>query len=107
VKSFQNYCRLRENNLESTSDEGESINTSSSPEGKTLFKLIHLAWKNHKDTTKSFFRKLAQVNPEIASELGVLDNEQPKSSFDSFAAKKDKDVVRPSLADTGSGDMES
>jgi hypothetical protein len=108
MKSFRDYFRLRENALVPVEGEEESINPSDNDEGKVLFKLIHLAWKNHNATTKAFFRKLAQVNPEIASELGHLNNDSAEPPTNERPEhQKDKDVVRPTLADTGSGDMDA
>ena len=94
MKSWFEYLKLREN------EESAPINPSDNDEEGALFRLTRLAWKNHRDDTQSFFRKLSVSDPEIASEYERLGDveELPKKKTD-----LDKDQILPSVADTGVG----
>ena len=98
MKSFNEYVKLRE---DEDNQDDDSINPVDSGDGSALFRMIRLAWKSHNNETKSFFRKLAAIDPEIAGEYQRIDDsdlELPRKIKDS-----DKDEIRPPSSDTGPG----
>lgn len=97
MKSWSEYIKFRENSEE---DDTPSLNPSDMDENGALFRMTRLAWKNHRDDTKSFFRKLASVDPELAGEYQRLDdsNDLPRKKND-----LDKEQLCPPVADTGIG----
>ena len=104
MKTWSEYIEFRENlrgDLEKP-DNGDdnvpSLNPSDMGEDSALFKITRLSWKNHRSETQKFFKRLAMMDPDIASEyqrLGDVD-ELPGNGRDS-----DKDEIYPSSADGG------
>ena len=92
MKSFSEYVKLAETHDEKTHDMS------------ALFKIVRLCWINHNSHTRSFFKRMASLNPEIATEYSRLENESQDKELKTDRID-DKEVVVPSLADSQPSDL--
>lgn len=67
----------------------------------TMYRLINLAWQNHRAETKDFFNKLSKKDHYIQQEWEKIEHEA--SRLASAGAEND-DVVMIPASDNGNGD---
>lgn len=95
MKTWSEFVSYRENE-----EDTPPLNPSDMDENGALFRMTRLAWKNHRDETVSFFKKLAITDPELAAEYERLGDVE---ALPNKKSNIDKDEIIPSMADTGVG----
>lgn len=98
MKSFSYYFKYRENMI-GNSEKDAPLNPSDSDEMSVLFKIIRLAWKNHRQDTRAFIKDLARRSPEVAAEFERLN--QDDAVFDRSSSEKEK-LMMPDADKSGS-----
>lgn len=66
-----------------------------------MYRLINLAWENHRGETKSFFNGLAKKDPHVQQEWEKIEREAKR--FSSPSNDSEDEVMVPN-ADSGNGD---
>ena len=70
----------------------------------TMYRLVNLAWQNHRGETKIFFKKKKKKDPYIQQEWEKIEQEAERLS--SALGKANDDEVMIPNADSGNGDDE-
>jgi len=111
MKTFNNYCKLRESSATNIGKEtigNSSLSNQEETQLSALYQLIDYAWQNYESQIKSAFQSLRH-DPEISNLLDRIESEgigslrRATRKTDKESGFEDTEEIVPSSADTSPG----